>query len=200
MSDFSLSTQCEAILFASARSWTKRKLAEACEVSVEAIEPALQELADRLQTSETALQLVTQGQEVELVTKGGYASLLRRVFTQDAAGELSRPSLETLAILAYRGPLTRPELEQIRGVQCAMILRNLTLRGLVEIGAEERLGQPLYHVTLDFLKHLGLSSLSELPDYSSLYQAPVIENLLREVEAEPVNEAITRTNSSTEVS
>jgi segregation and condensation protein B len=125
MSDaLSLSARCEAILFASARAWQRRKLAEACEVLTDDIDLALKELGLRLDESGSALQLVEHGQEIELVTRGEYASLLRQVFTQDAAGELSRPSLETLAILAYRGPLTRPELEQIRGVQCARISRN----------------------------------------------------------------------------
>ena len=78
-------------------------------------------------------------------------------------GELSRPSLEALTILAYRGPLTRPELEQIRGVHSSLILRNLLLRGLIEEKEDARLGQPLYSVTLDFLRHIGLASVEELP-------------------------------------
>lgn len=183
--DFSLSSRCEAILFASARAWSRRKLAEACEVSIDEIDVALNTLKERLETSGSGLQLTEHGLEIELVTRGEFAPLLRHIFTQDAAGELSRPSLETLAILAYRGPLTRPELEQIRGVQCAMILRNLSLRGLVELGNEERLGQQTYQVTMDFLKYLGLSSLSELPDFQSLHHVPVIEHLLEEVQNEP---------------
>lgn len=179
MSDtLSLTTRCEAILFASARSWSIKKLAEACEASQEDTHDATRLLGQRYEETQSALLLVEQGNEVELVTRGEYAPLLRQVFTQEAAGELSRPSLETLAILAYRGPLTRPELEQIRGVQCAMILRNLSLRGLIEPGEEERIGQSTYRVTIDFLKHLGLSSLTELPDFSTLHHASVVEDLL----------------------
>ncbi len=201
MSDaLSLSSRCEAILFASARAWQRRKLAEACEALTDDIDLALKELSLGLDEAGSALQLVEHGQEIELVTRGEYASLLRHVFTQDAAGELSRPSLETLAILAYRGPLTRPELEQIRGVQCAMILRNLSLRGLVEIGTEERLGQATYQVTLDFLKHFGLPSLDQLPDYGSLHHVAAVEQLLHEVQEEAADPALTRPNSSTEVS
>lgn len=196
MSDLlSLSARIEAILFASARAWQRRKLAEACEVLTDDVDLAIEALKQRLDASESALQVVVQGQDVELVTRGEHAALLRQVFTQEAAGELSRPSLETLAILAYRGPLTRPELEQIRGVQCAMILRNLALRGLIELGAEERLGQPTYHVTLDFLKHLGLSSLKELPDFETLHQVPVVERLLEEIAADPTDGAPVRTIS-----
>lgn len=194
-SSLPLSAQCEAILFASARAWQRRKLAEACEAPTDDIDLALQELKVRLDESGSALQLTEHGQDVELVTRGEYAALLRQVFTQEAAGELSRPSLETLAILAYRGPLTRPELEQIRGVQCAMILRNLSLRGLVELGGEERLGQPTYQVTLDFLKHLGLSSLEELPDFKELHHVPVVERLLEEVQEEAAKIAPTSSES-----
>ena len=195
-----IATQCEAVLFASARSWSVKKLADALEVSQEETHAAVQLLAQRLEETQSALQVVQQGNEIELVTRGEYAVLLRQVFTQEAAGELSRPSLETLAILAYRGPLTRPELEQIRGVQCAMILRNLSLRGLIEQGAEERIGQPTYQVTIDFLKHLGLSSLSELPDFQTLHHSSVVEDLLQPLDEQLILPAPSSPQSETEVS
>ena len=84
------------------------------------------------------------------------------------ASSVSRPSLEALAVLAYRGPLTRPELEQIRGVQSSMILRNLMIRGLVEMKEDLRLGQPVYRVTVDFLKHIGADRVESLPDFEKL--------------------------------
>ena len=195
-----IATQCEAVLFASARSWSVKKLADALEASQEETHAAVQLLAQRLEETQSALQIVQQGNEIELVTRGEYAVLLRQVFTQEAAGELSRPSLETLAILAYRGPLTRPELEQIRGVQCAMILRNLSLRGLIEQGSEGRIGQPTYQVTLDFLEHLGLSSLSELPDFQTLHHSSVVEDLLQPLDEQLILPAPSSPQSETEVS
>ncbi len=175
-----LLSSLEAILFVSARSWSRKTLAGVLGIDQEALGSLITEYSAHLDDSQSALQVVTHGQEVELVTRGEYAALLREVFAKEASGELSRPSLETLAILAYRGPLTRPEIEQIRGVQSSIILRNLTLRGLIEFGQEERLGQATYQVTVDFLKHLGLTSLEGLPDYQGLRHAPVIEQLLHE--------------------
>jgi segregation and condensation protein B len=118
-----------------------------------------------------------------LVTLPEAADDIRAVLKAEVRAELSRPSLEALAILAYRGPLTRPELEQIRGVQSSLILRNLLLRGLIEMKSEVRLGQPVYGVTADFLKYLGLASLEELPDFAMLHQHPVVQQVLQELEA-----------------
>jgi segregation and condensation protein B len=87
-----------------------------------------------------------------------------------------------LSILAYRGPLTRAELEQIRGVQSAIILRNLMLRGLVETREEARLGQPVFQVTMDFVKHLGLARLEDLPDFTALHTHPTVEQVLDQLE------------------
>jgi segregation and condensation protein B len=110
------------------------------------------------------------------------AETVRSVLKAEVQGELSRPSMEALAILAYRGPMTRPELEQIRGVQSALILRNLMMRGLVEMGEETRVGQPTYSVTLDFYKHLGLAKPEELPDYQALRGNSAVEQALAELE------------------
>ena len=122
------------------------------------------------------------GQEVQMVTKPEYAEIVKQVVRDEVSGELTRPSLEALTILAYRGPLTRPELEQIRGVQSAIILRNLMLRGLVEETMDSRLGQPTYAVTFDFIRHLGLKSLEELPDYEGLRGHENVVDVLKDLE------------------
>lgn len=151
------------------------------ELSLDEVRSGITLLSKRLADSDSGLQLVEQGNEVELVTNSALAEDVRRALKQEVSTELSKPSLETLSILAYRGPLTRPEIEQIRGIQSSMMLRNLILRGLVELHEEERLGQPTYRVTASFFKQLGLASAEDLPNYHTLREAPTVVQILDEL-------------------
>ena len=128
-----LDAQLESVLFAAAKPMTVKRLAELCQAEPDKVKLGLDDLALRLDDSGSALMLARHGQDAELVTRPEAAELVRNVIKDETQGELTRPSLEALAILAYRGPMTRPELEQVRGVQCALILRNLMMRGLVEM-------------------------------------------------------------------
>jgi segregation and condensation protein B len=167
----------ESILFAAARPLSVRKLTEITESKVDDVEAALETLKLRLQES-GGLMLQEYGKDFELVTKPEAAEYVKKVVKDEEQGELTRASLEALTILAYRGPMTRPELEQVRGIQSALILRNLMIRGLVEQKEDERLGQPTYAVTFDFMKHLGLSSVKDLPDYETLRGNAAISDML----------------------
>ncbi len=183
----SLDRRIEAILFAIARPVQQKELATILSVSPDEIRVASNELEERLEASASGLQLVMQGSELELVTHGDMGEDVRLALKQEASSELSKAALETLAILAYRGPLTRPEIEQVRGVQSALMLRNLMLRGLVEQHDEERLGQPTYRVTLNFFKQLGLTSAESLPDYETLRHSPTVVQILDELTAPKVS-------------
>ncbi len=186
----SLSQNIEAILFAGAKSFSLKRLADLTSSATADVETALAELAERLEG--TALMVQRAGNDVQLVTRPEHATTVQQVVRDDMHGELTRPALEALTILAYRGPLTRPELEQVRGVHSSMILRNLMLRGLVEEKEDTRLGQPIYAVTLDFLRHIGMASAEELPMYEELrgHQHVVdILNDLQEASAESEDQA-----------
>lgn len=176
----SLSHQLEAILFTSARPFTVKRLAEILDVASKDIEEAIVEYETRLESSSLMLQRV--GADILLVTRPEYAEVVQKIARDEIHGELTRPALEALTILAYRGPLTRPELEQIRGVHSSMILRNLLLRGLVEEKEDTRLGQPTYSVTSDYVRHLGLKSLDELPHYEELRGHTNVVDVLRDLE------------------
>lgn len=178
----------EAILFAAGRPITVRKLAELTDVKTDEVEDALEALKERLQ-ERSGLMLQEYGKEFELVTKPDAAEAVKKVVKDEEQGELTRASLEALTILAYRGPMTRPEMEQIRGIQSSLILRNLMIRGLVEQKDDERLGQPTYAVTFDFMKHLGLASVKDLPDYESLRGNAAISDMLDRLNAKPEDEA-----------
>jgi segregation and condensation protein B len=177
-----LAKQLMAILFAGARPFSVRRLGELCGVSTKEVEAAFEELGTTLEALPLMLQV--SGNDVQLVTRPEYADVVKQVVRDELAGELSRPSLETLTILAYRGPLTRPELEQIRGVHSSVILRNLLLRGLIEEKEDARLGQPTYTVTFAFIQHLGLKSLEELPEYDALRGHEHVVDILKELGGE----------------
>jgi segregation and condensation protein B len=181
-SDMSLGQRIEAILFAGAKPYGVKRLAEFLDASQKEVEEALTELDERLK--ETGIMLQRSGSEVQLVTQPQFADEVKQVAREEVIGELTRPSLEALTILAYRGPLTRPEIEQIRGVHSSLILRNLQLRGLVEEMEEVRLGQPVYAVTFDFIRHLGLKSLEDLPQYEELRGHENVVDVLKDLEEE----------------
>lgn len=175
----------EAVLFAGAKPFSIKKLGDLIGAPSPDVEAALKEFDEKLEDSSLMLQKV--GNEVQLVTRPEYAELVSQVVRDEVLGELTRPQLESLTILAYRGPLTRPELEQIRGVHSALILRNLMLRGLVLEKEDRRLGQPTYAVSFDFVRHLGMKSLEELPDYEALRSHENIVDVLKDLE-EPETE------------
>ncbi len=172
----------EAVLFAAAKPFPIKRLAEVTQTQAPDVEAALKVLAERLDSSQSAIMLQKNGHEYELVTRPDAADAVALVVTEEAQGELSRAALEALTILAYRGPMTRAELEQIRGVHSSIILRNLMLRGLIEQKEEDRLGQPVFAVTFEFLNHLGVKGVEELPEYSDLRGHAVITDMLAQLE------------------
>jgi segregation and condensation protein B len=180
MSAPTLDAKLEAVLFAGARPFSVKRLAELCEAAPKEVEEALKHLEEDLEGS--AVMIQRAGNDVQFVTRPEHAELVKQVVRDEVMGELTRPSLEALTILAYRGPLTRPEIEQIRGVHSSIILRNLMIRGLVEEKDDVRLGQPTYAVTFDFIRHLGLRSVEDLPDYESLRGHENVVDVLKDLE------------------
>lgn len=184
-----IASQLEAILFAAGKPFSMKRLAELVSASAEDVKQGLEELRAALDERGSGVMLQTHGHDVELVSRPELAEIVKQVASSEASGELTRPSLEALTILAYRGPMTRPELEQVRGVQSSMILRNLMLRGLVEEKEDTRLGQPTYAVTFEFLNALGLPSVESLPEYSALRGHAAIQDVLADLEQSPESHA-----------
>lgn len=162
MSDPTLATKLEAILFVASEPLTLARLATATSSEPAQAKQALDELADALQGG---IRLSIVGDTYRLVTAPDAAATIKRFLQDESKAELSRPALETLAIVAYRGPLTKSAIEQVRGVSSDVILRNLTARGLVcEAGKSAEPGRPvLYAISHAFLQHFGLTNLSDLP-------------------------------------
>jgi segregation and condensation protein B len=153
----------EALLFVSAEPATPAQLAAALEVSTAEVESGLDELGAALRAR--GLRLQRHAGRVQLTTAPEAAEPIERFLGLEAASHLSRAALETLAIIAYQQPVTRPQVEAVRGVNSDGVMKSLLGKGLVqEFGRAEGPGRPiLYGVTPDFLRHFGLGSLAELP-------------------------------------
>ena len=153
----------EALLFISAEPVTPSQLAAALGLSVSAVEQGLKQLDGELQTR--GLRLQRHGGRVQLTTPPEMAEAVERFLGLEASSRLSRAALETLAIVAYQQPVTRPYIEGVRGVSSDGVMKSLLGKGLVqEIGRAEGPGRPiLYGTAPDFLQHFGLNSLTELP-------------------------------------
>ena len=174
----SFPSKIEGILFATAKPLSYRKLAETLEVSEEVVKEAVEALKAARNREDSGIHLLDQNGGVQLVTNPLHNDLLGQFVKVDLGRELTRPSLETLTIIAYRGPLTKPEIELIRGVNCSLILRNLLMRDLIIEKMDKEKLQPVYAVSHTFLRHLGLTSVRDLPEYESFSENDDIARLL----------------------
>ena len=156
----------EAVLFASDAPLKAEEIARADEsLDEDRVEEALEGLRRYYDEAERAFQVVEVAEGFQLLTRPDFATYLERFDTVPRPSRLSGPALETLAIVAYRQPIGRIEVEYIRGVSSSGVLRSLQDRALIEVvGRGEGLGRPLlYGTTGRFLEHFGFASLDELP-------------------------------------
>lgn len=158
-----LSVKLEAILFVAAEPVTTAHLATALDVAPSVIERGLNELDASLSTR--GLRLQRHAGRVQLTTAPELAELIERFLGLEATTHLSRAALETLAIIAYQQPVTRPQIDSIRGVNSDSMIRSLLNKGLIlETGRADGPGRPiLYSTSPEFLQHFGLNSILEMP-------------------------------------
>jgi len=154
----------EGLLFVASEPVTINHLAAAAECSPEQVEAALDTL--RANSAQRGMRVQQLGPKVQLVSAPELADHIERFLGLTSAGKLSTPALETLAIVAYRQPITRPQIEAIRGVNSDGVLRTLVSKGLVEdVGRLDSVGNPvLFGTTFEFLRYFGLDSLEQLPE------------------------------------
>ena len=113
-----------------------------------------------------------------MVSSPENSRLVADFIKDETTGELTRPSLEALTIIAYRGPISKIDLDRIRGVNCSLIVRNLMLRGLIEGKKDKKKNETYYSITFDFIRFLGLSSIAKLPEYERLHKDDTIDRML----------------------
>jgi len=158
-----LSTKLEAILFVAAEPVPMGQLAAALDVSPSVVERGLNELDESLLAR--GLRLQRNAGRVQLTTAPELAELIERFLGLDSTTHLTRAALETLSIVAYQQPVTRPQIDSIRGVNSDSMIRSLLNKGLViESGRADGPGRPiLYSTSAEFLQHFGLNSILEMP-------------------------------------
>lgn len=158
-----LKARVEALLFVASTTTTASQLAAVLGETPHRVENALDELASSLEGRGIRLQRTSQG--VQLTSAPEAAQDVENFLQLEETARLTRAALEALAIIAYEQPVTRPQIDAIRGVNSDSVLRTLLRHGLIEeVGRSEGPGRPiLYATTVDFLSHFGLASLGDLP-------------------------------------
>ncbi len=156
----------EAALFVATEALSARRLMQVAMLpSVSEVRRLVEQLNQAYDATGSAFRIESVARGYRLLTRPQYAPWLQRQFAREAQVKLSPPAMETLTIIAYRQPITRADIEAIRGVQCADIIKQLMDRGLVRIAGEDNsLGRPfLYATTRKFLEVFGLNTLDDLP-------------------------------------
>jgi segregation and condensation protein B len=162
-----LDSYIEAILFYRGEPVRIKKLAELLSKTEEEISDALSVLEEKLKNR--GVKLVRFEDEVTLSTASEASGIIETITREELSRDLGRAGLETLSIILYRGPITRRDIDFIRGVNSSFILRNLQIRGLAERvinPADQR--SFLYKPTIDLLEHLGLQKIEDLPEFTQV--------------------------------
>jgi segregation and condensation protein B len=164
-----LQNQIEGLLFVLGRPVSYVELAKMLGASVEAVAEAIVLIRDSSQNQHRGVVLVDDGRNVELRASQDAAAVIERIRRDEYSRDIGKAGLETLATVMYRGPLSRSEIDFIRGVNSSQTLRTLLMRGLVR-----RIPNPrdersfLYEATTELLAQLGISDLRDLPDYAEV--------------------------------
>ena len=160
-----LKGRIEAILFVAGEAVSVKELARALQTGEAEVREAIGALRDEYDYEQRGFLLKRFGDKVQLATRPLYAQDVLRLLQPVQQQSLSQAAMETLAVVAYKQPVTRAEVEQIRGVKCDYSLQSLTNRGLIqEVGRKETIGRPiLFGTTDEFLSRFGIESLEDLP-------------------------------------
>ncbi len=156
----------ESLLFAAGEPLSVKRLSKIINAKEEKVKETLKELKEKFQDQNRGMRLINNNGEWLMVTAPESASFIQKLKKEVIEGDLSPASQETLAIIAYRGPITRASMNEIRGVDSSYILHQLLLRGLIERSIHtEKYKAYLYKVSFEFLKNLGISNVQELSQY-----------------------------------
>lgn len=161
----SLKGRIEAILFVAGEPVSIRDLAKALRIGEKEVKEALKMIGSEYDYEQRGFLLKRFGDKVQLATRPLYSEDVLRLLQPVQQQSLSQAAMETLAVVAYKQPVTRAEVEQIRGVKCDYSLQSLMMKGLIqEAGRKDTIGRPILYATTDmFLSHFGIQGLEDLP-------------------------------------
>lgn len=176
----------EAVLFAGGEPVPREKFVQLFDVTKVEVGLIADELDSRLRGQESSFQLVRLADALQLCTKAEYADVVQAFLEIKRSAPLSKAALEALSIVAYKQPVTKTYIEQVRGVDCSGIVNTLIQRQLIEeCGRLDAPGRPiLYRTTPDFLRCFGLETLDDLPGETSV-QMNMEEASTQEVDSDP---------------
>lgn len=165
MDDNYLMNAIEAILFISGDRVPIKNISEFFDIDLKRVIELTEKLADRINKSDSSIKLVKIDKTYQLATRTEYTNILDDYFLVKEKQNLSKSAMETLSIIAYKQPITRMEVELIRGVRCEYAIRILSSKGLIkESGRLDSPGKPIIYATTEiFLRNFGLESLNDLP-------------------------------------
>jgi segregation and condensation protein B len=186
---YSLPVMVESLLFVASEPVPIMQIAEALDVKASEVEQALTELNTAIMARGVRVQ--RKGDKVQLTTQPECAPYVEKFLGLDLTTRLSKPALETLAIIAYQQPVTRAQIEHVRGVNCDAVLSTLLNRGLIEeLGRLETAGRPIqYGTTFAFLQHFGLRGLEDMPSLQP-EEAAALQTLAEQGQAIAVDLAV----------
>ena len=164
-----LESQIESILFFKSEPVSLKELSSVLKAKSDEVKSALKNLQQVYQ--DRGIVVVTDGENYSFGTASKNSELIENLQKEELSRELGRAGLETLAIVLYRGPISRREIDQIRGVNSGFILRNLLIRGLLE-RTESLSGERsfTYKPTIKLLEHLGVGSREDLPEFANAFK------------------------------
>ncbi len=163
----SIKSQVESILFVSSKPLSAKNIAKFLEQDETAISTALAELAE--EKKDSGVVLLEAAGQWQLGTNAANSTQVKNFLNADLREKLTEATVETLAIIAYRQPISKAEIEAIRGVNSQYSVRHLLMRGLIEkIPNPNDSRSSLYQITTEFLQHMGITSVSALPEFETL--------------------------------
>lgn len=180
---FELERMLEALLFVAEGPVAIQDLCQALGAEEEAVRQGLDGLQSHYM--ERGIHLQQEGERVQLVTAPDTAPCIETFLGLDLTAKLSSAALETVAIIAYRQPITKAEVSDIRGVDCDGVIRTLVARGLIqELGRLDQVGRPiLYGTTFEFLQYFGIAELDMLPPLEAMEEGEALARLAAAAEA-----------------
>ena len=176
-----IQSKIQSLLFVANKPLTTSAISKFVECSTEEADQALRELL--AMHSETGVVLLESNGSWQFSTNPSNAALVKNFLNIELREKLTDATVETLAIIAYRQPISRAELEAIRGVNCQYSIRNLLVRGLIQKSSQKEARGVMYETTPEFLQHLGIQSVNDLPSFEGLsekIQLPDIKSTVSE--------------------
>lgn len=169
MNEGKIMSALESVLFVSGEPIKLARLVKVLNLEKAVVEKGLQSLQEKYANLQSGLVLISKGEEFQLAARSENTQFVEQLMKSELQDALSPAALEVVSIIAYRGLISKSEIEAIRGVNCNYTLRNLLLRGLIERSDNPRDSRGyLYGVSFEFLKKLGVDDVKKLPDYATL--------------------------------